>query len=164
VVATTLLLAAACVGPPVHFFSDPPPEHAVFTTLTDTVLVVRHEPGDSVFAGGVAFAFDVLDRAETAGETAAVQVVRGVLDAVPPDARLRGEELGAHDGEIYVRVQAQGLARQIDMMRADALVIRSVWADTVEVVVGEGEEVTVERWLALVLYGEAAASPTLGIR
>jgi hypothetical protein len=164
VVAATLFLAVACVGPPVHFFSDPPPEHAVFATLTDTVLVVRHEPGDSVSAEGVAFIFDVLDRAETAGETAAVQVVRGVLDAVPQEAQIRGEEPGAHDGEIYVRVQAQGLAQQFDMMRADALVINTVSTDTVEVVVGEGEEATVERWLALVLNGEAAASPTLGIR
>ncbi len=113
---------------------------------------------------GVAFAFDVLERAEAAGETQAARVVRGVLDAVPQGAQLRGEKPGAHDDEIYLRVQGQGLAQQFDMMRADALVINAVSADTVEVEVGEGEDVAVEQWLALVLDGEAATNPAVGIR
>ncbi len=163
-VAAASTVAVSCVGPPVHFFSDPPPDHAVFKTFSDTVLVVRHQPGDSVSAEAVAFAFDVLDRAEAAGESRAAEVVRRVLDAMPPEARLRNEEPGAHDGAIYLRVQGQGLAQQFDMMRADALLINTVSADTVEVEVGEGDEVVVERWLALVLNGEAAANPAVGIR
>ena len=174
--AATSILAVSCVGPPVHFFADPPPEHAVFKRFSDTVLVVRHQPDDSVSAEGVAFAFDLLDQAEAAGETRAASAIRRVLDAVPPDARLRGEEPGAHDGAIYVRVQGQSLAQQFDMMRADVLVVRSVSADTVEVEVeveaegevevreGEGGQATAEQWLALVLKGEAAANPSVGIR
>jgi hypothetical protein len=162
--AAPALAAVSCVGPPVHFFADPPPGHAVFKAFSDTVLVVRHAPGDSVSPSGVMFAFDLLDRAEAAGETRAVRVVRRVLDAVPQEAQLRGEEPGAHDGEIYLRVQRQDLAQQFDMMRADVLVIRAVSADTVEVEVGKGEEAVVELWLALVLSGEAAANPAVGIR
>jgi len=162
--AAVSLLLAACVGPPVRFFAEPPPQHAVYRPFADTVLLVRHEPDDSVSAANVAFAFDVLDRAEAAGEPRAARVLRRALETVPRDARIRSQEPGEHDSAIYRRVQGQNLALRFEMMRADVLVIRTVATDTVEVEVGEGENAVVERWLALVFHGDAAANPAIGIR
>jgi hypothetical protein len=159
-----VFLLASCAPPPVRYFEPPPAAHEVFTTFTDTVLIRQQAPGDSVSADGVAFALDLLDYAAAARRTEAAAAVRGVIATVPDSARRRGEKPGVHDAEVYARVQHQSKARQFELMRADVLLVHTVRADTVEVTIGEGEEATVERWLALVLGGEAAADPTAGIR
>ncbi len=158
--------AVSCVAPPVLYFSSPPPDHTVFTAFTDTVLIYRQSPTDSVSQAGVEFAFDLLDHAEMAGEDAVAGVVRMVLDAVPEPDRRRGEEAGAHDADIFFRVQRQGPTNMANIVRADVLIVTTVAADTVEFELPPviGRRTMSESWLVLVLCGLGALDPSVGLR
>ena len=156
-----LAILTSCVPPPVRFFQAPSPEHQVFTSFSDTVLVVEQSPGDSVSASAVAFALDLLDYAAAAQRNDVVSTVRRVIEAVPEPARIRGDEPGEHDAGVYLRVQRQDLAQQFDMMRADVLVVDAVRADTA--VLGD-DDGTARTWLALILTGRAALDPGVGVR
>ena len=158
--------AVACVAPPVRYFSSPPPDHTVFMDFTDTVLIYRQSPTDSVSQEGVEFAFALLDQAEVAGEGAVAGVVRMVLDAVPEPDRQRGDEAGVHDADIFFRVQRQGLTNMANIVRADVLIVTTVAADTVEFELPHviGRRRMSERWLVLVLGGQGALDPAVGLR
>ncbi len=138
----------------------------MFTDFTDTVLIYRQSPTDSVSQEGVEFAFDLLDHAEVAGEGAVAGVVRMVLDAVPEPDRRRGAEAGAHDADIFFRVQRQGPAHMANIVRADVLIVTTVAADTVEFEPSPviGRRRMSESWLVLVLGGQGALDPALGLR
>ena len=160
------VVAVSCVAPPVLYFSSPPPDHTVFTNFADTVLIYRQSPPDSVSSEGVELAFDLLDQAEVAGEDGVAGVVRTVLDAVPEAHRRRGEKPGAHDADIFFRVQRQGTTTKANIARADVLIVTTVSVDTVEFelppVIGRGR--MSERWLVLVLGGQGALDPAVGVR
>ncbi len=166
VAAAASVAAVSCVAPPVLYFSSPPADHTVFTDFTDTVLIYRQSPTDSVSAEGVEFAFDLLDQAEVAGEGGVARVVRMVLDAVPEPDRRRGEAAGAHDAGIFFRVQRQGPTNMANIVRADVLIVTTVAADTVEFELPPviGRRRTSESWLVLVLGGQGALDPAVGIR
>ncbi len=142
----------------------------MFTDFTDTVLIYRQSPTDSVSQEGVEFAFDLLDHAEVAGKGAVAGVVRMVLDAVPEPDRRRGEEAGAHDADIFFRVQRQGPTNMANIVRADVLIVTTVAADTVEFELPPppppviGRRRMSESWLVLVLGGQGALDPAVGLR
>ncbi len=158
--------AVSCMAPPVLYFSSPPPHHTVFTDFTDTVLIYRQGPTDSVSQPGVEFAFDLLDQAEASGESDIAGVVRTVLNAVPEPDRRRGETPGEHDADIFFRVQRQGPANMANIVRADVLIVTAVAADTVEFELPPviGEQRMSERWLVLVLGGQGVLDPSIGLR
>ena len=158
--------AVSCVAPPVLYFSSPPPDHTVFTDFTDNVLIYRQSPTDSVSREGVEFAFDLLDHAEASGESAVAGVVRAVLNAVPEPDRRRGETPGEHDADIFFRVQRQSPANMANIVRADVLIVTTVLVDTVEFELPPviGQRRMSERWLVLVLGGQGALDPSVGLR
>lgn len=157
---------ASCAPPGLEFFTSPAPRFTPVTPVVDTVLVVRRTPTDSVSLEAVHLAFDLLDRARGAERPDAARAIASVLDAVPDSVRVRGPRPGSADSSILKRLGAQRGSVRYDLVRADAVIIGSVEADTV-VVAGKAESDDYrpsEQWVALILYGDAVLDPELGRR
>lgn len=168
--ALATIAASSCIPPELEFFTPIPPQDSAVARVTDTVLVLQVGASDSVSAEGVRLTYDLLDRAEATGRTDLVSVLENALSAVPEGDRQRGEKAGSEDITIIRRLRRQGLTQQLDLMRADALIIADVATDTVivevasEVEEGTEPEIVAHRWLALILTGDAVLDPEYGVR
>jgi hypothetical protein len=156
-------LCASCAAPTLQFFTTPPPDHTLRTTFTDTILVMRYGDPDSVSTEGLHLAYDLLDRAEAAGESEAASALTGIINAIPDSMRIRERKPGSQEGDIIRRLQGKGLADQLIVMRADVLIVKEIAADTVaRQASGEGGDdepvEREERWLAMILKSDALFS------
>jgi hypothetical protein len=157
-----VLLSAACAAAPtLEFFGPPPADYTVRKTFSDTILVMRHGSPDSVSAEGIHLAYDLLDRADSAGRADASRTLRELIAAVPDSLRTRERKPGSQEGNVIRSLQRKRLVDQLIVMRADVLVVKEVAADTVSQPAPESEKddeassEDEETWLAMILTSDA---------
>jgi hypothetical protein len=163
-VVALLWTGIACAEPTVQFFSPVEGVHRLGRMVTDTVLVFRIGPSDSVAHDGVDLAFDLLDRAHAARHSEIAGRIEGVLAQLPAGARVRKSKPGRRESDLVAGLAAQNLLNHVVLLRADYLVVSDVMPDTVaravEAAATEADPST-EQWLSLIVTGQTAIADTL---
>jgi hypothetical protein len=158
-----LVLAVWSCGPvTTEFFGDPPVDHDLLGTFSDTA-VVRNLDTDSVSAEGVRWL--VYSAAETgiAGRADLARAMESLgsrhVESVP-DSLLEGDPAL----DLWNRLSGQGLVQRLNIARADALTISSMKVDTALVSPGVDSASVEARWVIVVSDGQAWLDPSAGIR